>query len=96
MSSRKDADFDGLYEKVPEWVYGIIERRNELYDALLGGLRKRKAEDAAEAGRLKYSKYQREDDLAIREKKQEYDRKYYAANREKRREYYAANLEKIR
>ena len=71
MSSRKDADFDGLYEKVPEWVYGIIERRNELYDALLGGLRKRKAEDAAEAGRLKYSKYQREDDLAIREKKQE-------------------------
>ena len=35
MSSRKDADFDGLYEKVPEWVYGIIERRNELYDAII-------------------------------------------------------------
>ena len=63
----------------------------------LGGLRKRKAEDAAEAGRLKYSKYQREDDLAIREKKQEYDRKYRAANQEKlqanKREYNAANRE---
>ena len=59
-------------EKVPEWVYGMginsdstikphiphmtIEDRNGLHDKILAGLRKRNAEDAAEADRLKRCK----------------------------------------